>query len=135
MEQSPNSYIMHLRNEELTLLYNANNARDRQTLALANTITSRINKQEINSVMISGTMFRLMVDRLQADPKTLLNKADTEYQRLHRGSEYDPSIWLRAIRKRPELLRAPVAMYKGKVVVCDTPTAIFRLVTPKQQTA
>lgn len=122
---------MHLRNEELTLLYNANNARDRQTLAMAMTLTSRINKQEINSVNISGTMFRVMVDRLQTDAKKLLNKADVEYQRLHRGSEYDPAIWLQAIKKRPELLRAPVAMFRGRAVICDTPTSIFRLVGPR----
>ncbi|KAB2814469.1 hypothetical protein [Phaeocystidibacter luteus] len=126
---------MHLRNEELTLLYNANNSRDRQTLAMAMTITSHINKQEVNSVNISGTMFRLMVDRLQTDPKRLLNKADLEYQRIHRGSEYNTAIWLEAIKRRPELLRAPVAMYRGKAIICDTPTSIFRLVGPASATA
>lgn len=117
------------------MLYNANNSRDRQTLALANTLTSRINKQEINSVVISGTMFRLMVDGLGMDAKKLLNKADREYQRLHRGSEIKPALWLEAIKRRPELLRAPVAMYRGKVVICDTPTAIFKLATPNSRPA
>ncbi len=126
---------MHISKDELTLLYNANNSRDRQTLALATTITSRINKQEVNSVAISGTMFRLMVDGLGVDAKKLLNKADREYQRVHRGSEIKPAMWLEAIKRRPELLRAPVAMYHGKVVICDTPTAIFKLAVPSSKIA
>lgn len=127
---------MHLRNDELTLLYNAANSRDRQTLAYAMTITPRINKQEVNSVPISATLFRMMIERLGGvDPKMLLNKADPEYQRLHRGSEYNPRTWIEAIKRRPELLRAPIAMYKNRVVVCDTPTAIYRITAPSGHVA
>lgn len=126
-----NISIMHLRNDELTLLYNANNARDRQTLAMALAITPKINRQEVNSVNISATLFKVMIDRLEIDPKRLLNKADVEYQRLYRGSEYDAETWLRTIVNRPQLLRAPVAMFRGSAMICDTPTSIFRLVSPK----
>lgn len=118
---------MHFKNEELTLLYNANNSRDRQTLAYAMTITPHINKQEVNSVPISGTLFRIIIDRFGGDPKMLLNKADPEYQKVHRGREYKPSVWIEAIKRRPELLRAPIALYKNRVVLCDTPAAVFRL--------
>lgn len=119
---------MHFNNKEITLVYNASNSRDRQTLAYAMSISPHVNKQEINTVPISATLWRLILDRLQMDPKSLLNKADVEYQKLYRGSEYDePSIWIEAIKRRPELLRAPIALYNNRVVVCDTPTAIFKL--------
>ncbi|TNE30603.1 MAG: glutaredoxin [Bacteroidetes bacterium] len=118
---------MHFNERELTLLYNARNSRDRQTLAYALTITSHVNKQEVSSVPISGTLFRILLDRFDGEPKSLLNKADPEYQRIHKGREYNPAVWIEAIKRRPELLRAPIAMYKGKVVLCDTPTAILKL--------
>lgn len=126
---------MHFDNNELTLLYNKSNSRDRQTLAYATTITSRINKQEVNTVPISGTLFRMILDRLGGDPKVLLNKADSEYQKVHRGREYKPSVWIEVIKRRPELLRAPIAMYKNRVVICDTPTAILKVLGPVEKSA
>lgn len=118
---------MHFRKDELLLIYNAENARDRQTLAYALGITSKINRQEINSVRVSPSLFVYAVQKLGWDVKRLLNKADVEYQHHHRGHEYPIKMWFEAIRKRPSLLRAPIAILGDNAVVCDSPTDVMKL--------
>ena len=118
---------MHYKKDELTLLYNSANSRDIKTLAYAKTITSKINKQDVNSVTVSATLFKVMVDKLGGDPKALINKSLPYYQKNLRGHEYKPKMWLLAIKEMPELLAAPVALYHDKVMICNSPTDILKV--------
>ena len=118
---------MHLSSKELTILYNKENERDRKTLSYAHTITQKINKQELNSVRISGTLFQVFVNTLEKDPKKLINKADPYYQKNIRGRNFSVNAWFKMLRKHPNLLKAPLAMYENKAVVCNTPTDILKL--------
>ena len=118
---------MHYKKDELTLLYNSKLARDIKTLAYANTITSKINRQDVNSVEVSATLFKVMVDKLGGDPKVMINKSVPYYQKNLRGQEYPPKNWLQAIKKMPELLIAPVALYKDRAVICNSPTDILKV--------
>lgn len=118
---------MHLDHNEITLLYNSNHPRDKQVIPYAMTICSKINKQDVSSMDISATMFELMVDKLGCDAKELINKADPEYQAKHRGHEYKPKMWFKAIKNNPNLLKAPIAMYKNKIVVCRNPSDVLKL--------
>lgn len=118
---------MYFKKDELTILYNSQNPRDVKTLAYARTITEKINKQDLNSVDVSATLFRMMVEKLGGDAKTLINKSLPYYQQNLRGNEYAPKMWFLAMKKMPDLLKAPVAFYKDRVVICDTPTDILKL--------
>lgn len=118
---------MHYKKDELTLLYNSRNPRDVKTLAYAKTISSKINKQDVSSVVISATLFKLIVDKLGGDSKVLINKAVPYYQQNLRGHQYKPKMWLLAIKKMPELLEAPVALYKDRAVLCKSPTDVLKV--------
>jgi arsenate reductase (glutaredoxin) len=120
---------MHYDKNDLILLYNNDNEKDRKTLAYAHTITRQINKQEVNSVRVSDTLFGLMLDQLAMDAKSIVNKADPFYQQNIKGHDLSAEDWHAVIRKRPSLLRAPMAMYRGKTVLCNTPTDILKLAT------
>ena len=124
-----NQYVnnMHLSSKELTILYNKENARDRKTLSYAHTITNKINKQELGSVRISSTMFQVFVNTLEEDPKKLINKADPYYQKNIRGRTFSTNAWFKMLKNHPNLLKAPLAMYENKAVVCHTPTDILKL--------
>ena len=117
---------MHLRKDELTILYNSQKARDKNTIAYARTITSKINKQDLNNVDVSATLFRLIFEKF-GDVKTVVNKSDPYYQQNLKGSVLAPKMWFMAMKKRPELLKAPVAFYKDKIMVCNTPTDILKI--------
>ncbi|MGB3618472.1 MAG: glutaredoxin, partial [Catalinimonas sp.] len=108
---------MQIVSEELILFYNGESSRGKKTLAYAQTLTKRINRQELNSVRVSTTIFRMMLDRLQLRPKDLLNRADPYYQSCVRGRDFAPEQWLDLLRKRPDLLKAPIAMYRGKAIL------------------
>lgn len=118
---------MHYDKNEVVLLYNDQNQKDRKTLAYAHTISKRINKQELNSVRVSDTMFRILIDELKIDGKKIINKADPYYQEHIRGRDLGPDDWHQILMNRPSLLRAPVAIYKGRAVVCETPTDILKI--------
>jgi arsenate reductase len=118
---------MHYDKNDLILLYNGDNAKDRKTLAYAHTITSRINRQEVNSVRISETLFSLMMKELNIDAKNIVNKADPYYQANYRGRDLSSNDWHSVLTKRPSLLRSPVAMYHGRAVICNTPTDILKV--------
>lgn len=118
---------MHLNPNELTIVYNQENDRDKKTLSYAYTITDRINKQELGSVKVSSTLFQILVKKLNLDPKMLINKADPYYQKNIRGKNFSIKEWFDVIMNRPNLLKAPLAMYHDKAIVCNTPTDILRL--------
>jgi len=118
---------MHFKKDELTLLYNSQNPRDVKTLAMATTMGLKVNKQDINSVDVSATLFELAVKSLGGDPKLLLNKSSAYYQENLRGKEYSIPMWFNTLKNRPDLLKAAIAFYKDKVVLCETPTDILKL--------
>lgn len=119
---------MHYDKNDLILLYNGNNAKDRKTLAYAHTITSQINRQEVNSVRVSDTLFTIMMQELGINAKNIVNKADPYYQANYKGKDLDAQDWHSVLKNRPSLLRSPVALYKGKAVICDTPTDVLKIV-------
>jgi arsenate reductase len=118
---------MHLDSNELTILYNQGNERDKKTLIYAYTITNKINKQELSSVRVSSTLFQVFVNKLNEDPKSLINKSDPYYQEHIRGKNFSTNGWFDILTNHPNLLKAPLAMYHNKAIVCNTPTDILRL--------
>ncbi|MGB0166881.1 MAG: arsenate reductase family protein [Luteibaculum sp.] len=118
---------MHFSHNELVLIYNEKEPRDKKTLAYATTIAPRVNKQELSSVRISSTLFEKALNQLGVPAKAVLNKAHAEYQESLRGRKLSNEEWFHLILNKPELLKAPIAMYKGKAVICNSETDIFRL--------
>lgn len=118
---------MHFDKNDLVLLYNADNSKDKKTLAYALTITKKVNKQELNSVRVSDTLFRMILDSLELDGKKLLNKADPYYQTYIKGKDLTHEEWFNVLRSRPSLLRSPVALYRDKAVICETPTDVLKV--------
>ncbi len=120
---------MHLNNKEITLIYNGQNDKDKKTLAYAMSLNRKINKQDISCVRVSDTLFELMMVRLHKAGKSVFNRADPFYQEHMQGHELSNSEYLEYLKRRPDLLGSPVAMYKGKVVLCNTPTDVLKILT------
>ena len=118
---------MHFNDSELVLIYNSNSSRDRKTLAYAMSISPKINKQELNSVRVSSTLFEMVLDSLKLSGKDVINKADPMYQSTYRGRNLTNEEWFSLIKMHPHLLKAPLAMYKGKAVLCNSETDILQI--------
>jgi len=120
---------MQVLDKELVLFYDEQSYSGKQTLAYAQTISKSVNKQELSQSSLSPTIFKIMLNKLNAKAKDLMNKADSDYRNNVKGKDFDEEGWLNVIRKKPGLLKSPVAMYKGKAVICNTPTDILKLLT------
>ena len=118
---------MYYNRDEITLLYNHSREKDRKTLAIAMAVNSKINKQELNSVKVSETLFFIFLEKLAKEPKNIANKALPYYQNELRGKNLSKRDWYSLITNNPELLKAPLALYKDKAIICNTPTDILKL--------
>tara|TARA_B110000285_G_scaffold47_1_gene38 strand:- start:1110 stop:1469 length:360 start_codon:yes stop_codon:yes gene_type:complete len=118
---------MYYRKSELTILYNHNKELDRKVLAMAHTLGVKINKQELSTVRMSESLFIKFLDRLGKEAKTIIDKSHPYYQSNLRGKEFNSSEWYEIIRRHPILLKAPLAMYKDKAMMCQSPNDILRL--------
>lgn len=118
---------MYYKENEITLLYNRQRELDRKTLATAHAVSTKINRQEIHSVRISETLFYILVEKLGGDPKTIIDKSQPFYQRELRGKELSKYGWYMMIMNHPKLLKAPVAMYHGKAVLCTSSNDVLKL--------
>lgn len=118
---------MYYRKNEVTLFYNKNRELDRKTLAMAMALHPIINKQEINSVHISETLFYMLLDKLGGDVKSIINKSNSFYQSELKGKEFGLNEWYMFIMHQPDLLKAPIAMFHDRAIICDSPANVFRL--------
>ena len=118
---------MHYKENELTLLYNKERELDRKTLATAHVLTNKINRQEVSSNRLSETLYYIAIKKLGGNPKTIVDKSKPYYQEELKGRELSDYGWYSIMMKHPELWRAPVALYKGKVMLCTSSNDVLKL--------
>ncbi len=118
---------MHYKKSELTIIFNGKKNLDKKTLAIAQGISSRINKQDINEVRLSNTLFRLAVEKLGINAKDIMDKSNDIYQESLKGRDPDVDSAYYMISNNPELLRCPIALFGDKVVLCNTPTDVLKV--------
>lgn len=125
--QIPKLNRMYFNKKELTLLYNGERVLDRKTLAMALTLGVKINRQDLTSVRLSETLFMLFLNKLNIEPKALFDKSHPYYQSELRGREYTAPEWYEILLRKPELLRAPLAMYREKAMMCTSPNDMLKM--------
>ena len=118
---------MHYNKSELTIIYNSKKTLDKKTLAIAQGICSKINKQDLNEVRLSSTLFRLAVENLGINAKDIMDKSNVLYQESIKGTDPDIDSSYYMIINNPELLRCPIALFRGKVILCNTPTDVLKV--------
>ena len=118
---------MYLKANELTVIYNSSDDRTKKLLAYAQTVTTKINKQDLCQANVSVNLFGHMLKNLNVRPKDIIDKSNAFYQNSLRGKDIDFNEWFLFINNHPELLQYPVAAYKNKYIVCKTYADILKL--------
>ena len=118
---------MHYKKSELTIIYNGKKELDKKTLAIAQGISKHINRQDINEASLSSTLFRLALEKLDVNAKDIMDKSNSSYQKSIKGMDPDIDSAYYMIMNNPELLRCPIALYRDKAVLCNTPTDLLRV--------
>ena len=124
---------MQFHKNELFLLYNPETSKGKQTKALAKTICNHINEVNVICERVGPTYWKEVVNLLGLTPKELLDRSHPDYQRMVAGRNITMTGWLDVLMHYPHLLAAPVAIYNGKAVLCHTPTDLFKVGRPGEQ--
>lgn len=120
---------MKTHKNEILLYYNPNSVSDRKTLAYAKSVCSHVSAYSFERASTTATNWYSLFSKLDlSDPKKLLNKAHPEYRNKIKGNDLSRTSWTTVLAKNPQLIKSPIAIRGGKVVVCQSPTDVLKLV-------
>jgi len=118
---------MQFHPNELFLLYNPSSQTGKQTRAIALSISSHLNEVNAMQEKLGPTYWKEVLNMLGMTPKDLMDKSHPDYQAKVRGNTYTMDGWLNVLMHNPQLLKAPIAIYNGKALLCRNPTDVLKL--------
>jgi len=121
------SSIQYHPNELLLIYNNVNTNSDKQTRAYAKSVSGHVNEIDINNTKLTTTLWKEILNELNLRPKDLLDKSNPQYQEKVRGNTFTMNGWLEVLNNNPQFLKAPIAMYNKRAVLCIKPTDILKL--------
>ena len=118
---------MDISSKEIVLLLSGNESLNKQTIAHAQSLKHPLNVQEQLEGTTMSTLYSLILEHSDMEPKHLLDRSSAYYQSELKGKEMTREEWVSVLQQHPELLRAPIGLRGKKVVVCETPSKIGSL--------
>jgi len=118
---------MQFHPNELFLLFNPQSNSGKQTRAMAKDICSHIHEVDALHDKLIPTYWKEVVTMLGIAPSELLDKSHPDYKSKVGDNTYTMDGWLEVLARNPQLLRAPIAIYSGRAILCETPTDIMKL--------
>lgn len=118
---------MQFHPNELFLLYNPDTSKGKQTKALARTLNNNINELDVMRERLGPTYWKEVVNMVGLEPKELMDRSHPDYQAKVAGNTFTMNGYLDVLMHNPQLLKAPIAIYNGTAVLCQTPTDIYKL--------
>lgn len=112
---------------ELFFYYNPDQSGEKQTRAYARSVSNNINEINLQKERITTTGWRNILTKLNLRAKDLLNRSHPEYQARIAGKTWDDESWLHILANSPHLIKAPIAIKRGKAVLCITPLEVLKL--------
>ncbi len=113
---------------EILIYYNPQSSLDRKTVAYAQSVVSHVKAYSFEKNPSTSSSWQMIIKSLNRHPKELMNKAHPYYQEHIRGREFSRESWINVLQKNPQLLRAPIAVRGNRVILCESPTDIYKLV-------
>lgn len=114
-------------NELLLIYHDRSSSTNKQTRAYAKSVSNNINETNLNTVRFTTTLWKEIINMLGLRPKDLLDRSNPEYQAKVRGNTFTMEGWLEVLVNNPHLLKAPIAIFHHKAVLCRKPTDILTL--------
>lgn len=124
---------MQFHPNEIFLYYDPSTNTGKQTRAYASSISKNVNTLDSTKTKLTATLWKEIVNMISLKPKDLLDKSRSDYQDLVKGNTFTMTGWLDVLAKNPQMLKAPIAIYKNKAMLCQKPTDILKLDERKSQ--
>lgn len=118
---------MEFNHKEIILLLSGNEFLNEQVEAHARALSTPVNVQKQAEFEVSSTIYHLVLENSDRDPKNLVDHTAPEYKEEVQGKELGGSEWAKLLQKHPELLLTPIALKGERVVICDAPSKIQEL--------
>ena len=118
---------MELHPNELTLVYDPRTTTGKKVKAMAYSISNNVNEIDFTTTRLTTTLWKVIVQMLGNDPKSLLNKSSPAYKLKVQGNVFTMHGYMNILLNSPELLRGPIAITRGKALLCENPNDILKL--------
>lgn len=118
---------MNAQHHELVLIADKDSYTGKQAYAFAKSLTNSVILQNPADMKFSSTYLKSILDKLNLSAKALLNKADPNYQASIRGRDLSDEDWLNVLKNNMRLLKAPIALFGNKAVLCSPPSLIYTI--------
>lgn len=118
---------MNAQHHELILIADKESYAGKQAFAFAKSLTNSVILQNPADMTFSSTYLKSILDKLNLSAKALLNKADPNYQSIIKGSDLSDEDWLNVLKNNMKLLKAPIAIFENKAVLCSPPSLIYTI--------
>lgn len=118
---------MRVHPSELYFYHSSAQPIDKQTKAYAKSLTNFVNEIDLLKERVTATQWDQILKMLQLRPKDLMNRAHPDYQKMIAGKDWDDEGWLNILVKFPHLIKSPIAIFRNRAILCNTPTDILKL--------
>jgi arsenate reductase len=111
----------------ITLYYNSDSARAKQTLAYAKTENIAINDINILKTTLPGTKIAQLAKGLGIEVSELVNQEHPTYADKFESHTFSSDDWIKMIHHNPEIMRQPIAVKGDKTMIISSPRDIEKL--------
>jgi arsenate reductase len=118
---------MQFHPNELFLVYNPQSTVGKQTKALSKDICNHVNEVDVTAEKLSPTYWKEIVNLLKMQPDQLLDRSHPDYGKKIGSNTYTMDGWLEVLVNNANMIKAPIAIFRGMAVFCETPTDILKL--------
>lgn len=115
-------------NRQITLLFNPNSYKGKQTLAYAKAASLHILEIDVLKTPLTGKQLLELAELLKIPIEYLINKNNSDYEKLiGKQKIFDSEDWVKVLKEHPKLMKYPIALKGNKAILVDTPTDILKL--------
>lgn len=112
---------------QITLFYNSNSNRAKQTLALAKAEGLAILPVDILKTGLTGTQIIELADRLGIEVKDLVNQEHPTYLSKFERHDFSSEDWIKMIKHNPEIMKQPIALRGNITILVETPSDVIKI--------
>jgi arsenate reductase len=112
---------------QITLYYNGNSGRAKQTLAYAKAEGLPILQIDMLKTSLTGTQIAELANRLGLEVKDLVNQEHPAYTAKFEHHDFSDEDWIKMIKKNPDIMKQPIAIRGKLTILVETPSDIIKI--------
>lgn len=112
-------------NRQITLYYDPNTQRGKETLAYATAEGLVVQGMDLNKTELTGTQIKELASKLGLKVSELVNQEHPNYSNNFEHHELSTEDWIKMIQHNPTIMKQPIALHGEKTKLIETPTQII----------